>query len=102
MTDLKVGKISVDESVLMQSPRPYSAFSPETIDEAERGWAKVWNAIERSKGIINRSSKQRLATPWSSLGDHLTGATLEREMDQGDRQRGHTIRMAPCEVHACV
>jgi hypothetical protein len=45
----------------------------ETIEGTDEGWEKVENAIERSKGIIDCSSKQRpTTTPWSILDDHFT------------------------------
>ena len=66
LADLKVEGISVlEESVLMVSLIPLR-ISPriETIDEDDEGWAKVRGVINRSRGIFNRSSKQRLlATP---------------------------------------
>ena len=61
LTDVEVGEISVsEESVLTVALIILSISSRiETIDGAGEGWAKVRNVINRSKGIIDRSSKQR-------------------------------------------
>ena len=66
LTDLEVGETSVsEESVLMVSLTLLRIFPRiETIDGADEGWAKVRGAINRSKGIIDCSSKQHpLTTP---------------------------------------
>ena len=66
LTDLEVGEISVSEESVLTVALTLLSISPrtETIDGADEGWTKVRNAINRSRGIIDRSSKQRpLTTP---------------------------------------
>ena len=60
LTRLEVGKIPVsEESVWVVSLTLLRIFPRiETIYAADEGWAKVQDAINRSKGIIDRSSKQ--------------------------------------------
>ena len=64
LTDLEVGDISVSEESALTVALTILRIFPqiENIDGAEEGWAKVRDAINSSRGIINRSSKQRLLT----------------------------------------
>ena len=77
---LEVGKILVPEglaiiialTLLRISPRLYSI-----IFCRDWRWEEVENAINRSREIVDYSSKQRsLTTPGSTLNDHLTGVAL--------------------------
>ena len=51
LTDLEVGEISVSEESVLTVTLALLRISPriETIDRADRGWAKVKDAISRSK-----------------------------------------------------
>ena len=61
LTDLEVGEISVsEESVLAVALALLSIFPRiETMDGASEGWAQVRNELNRSREIIDRSSKRR-------------------------------------------
>ena len=64
LTDLGVGEISMSEESMLTVVLALLSIPPriENIDGANEGWAKVRNTINHSRGIIDRSTKQRLLT----------------------------------------
>jgi len=77
---LVVGKAPVPEgSVTIISLTLLRIFPRlRSIEFTDERWGEVKNAINRSREIIDCSSKQcPLTTPRSILNDHLTGAALE-------------------------
>ena len=81
LTQLEVGETPVPEGSATTIALTLLRIFPQ-LDSVEfcyhKGWEKVQDAINHSRKIADRSSKQRpLNAPRSTLNDGFTGATLE-------------------------